>query len=166
MCWFITPFCVHSLSPSVFIHYPIVCSFNTPLCWFITPFCVHSLLPCVFIHYSLVCSFITPLCVHSLLWMNEHTVNDPTHPVRHYFDSRRSNRSGSFLLPRTNTNRYKPRFYSRLCQFLMKMIPVTNWVCAYVKTSVSNGGLGMCQPNDFYLRVLRFGLTQRKHYSR
>ena len=33
-------------------------------------------------------------------------LNDPTHPVRHYFDSRRSNRNGRFLLPRTNTNRY------------------------------------------------------------
>ena len=29
-------------------------------------------------------------------------LNDPTHPLRHYFDSRRSNRSGRFLLPRTN----------------------------------------------------------------
>ena len=32
-------------------------------------------------------------------------LNDPTHPMRHYFDSRRSNKSGRFLLPRTNTNR-------------------------------------------------------------
>ena len=37
-------------------------------------------------------------------------LNDPTHPVRHYFDSRRSNRSGRFLLPRTNTNRCKASF--------------------------------------------------------
>ena len=36
--------------------------------------------------------------------------NDPTHPVRHYFDGRRSNRSGRFLLPKTNTNRYKASF--------------------------------------------------------
>ena len=35
-------------------------------------------------------------------------LNDPTHPMRHYFDSRRSNRSGRFLLPRTN--RYKASF--------------------------------------------------------
>ena len=35
-------------------------------------------------------------------------LNDPTHPVRHYFDS--YNRSGRFLLPRTNTNRYKASF--------------------------------------------------------
>ena len=32
-------------------------------------------------------------------------LNDPTHPMRHYFD-----RSGRFLLPRTNTNRYKASF--------------------------------------------------------
>ena len=37
-------------------------------------------------------------------------LNDPTHLVRHYFDSRRSNRSGRFLLTRTNTNRYKASF--------------------------------------------------------
>ena len=37
-------------------------------------------------------------------------LNDSTHPLRHYFDSRRSNRSGRFLLPRTNTNRYKASF--------------------------------------------------------
>ena len=37
-------------------------------------------------------------------------LNDPTHPIRHYFDSRCSNRSGRFLLLRTNTNRYKASF--------------------------------------------------------
>ena len=37
-------------------------------------------------------------------------LNDPTHPMRHDFDSRRSNRSGRFLLPRTNTNCYKALF--------------------------------------------------------
>ena len=36
-------------------------------------------------------------------------LNDPTHPMRHYFDSRHSNRSGRFLLPQ-NTNRYKASF--------------------------------------------------------
>ena len=35
-------------------------------------------------------------------------LNDPTHPVRHYFD----NRSGRFLRLRTNTNRYKASFLS------------------------------------------------------
>ena len=29
-------------------------------------------------------------------------LNDPTHPIRHYFDSRHSNRCGKFLLLRTN----------------------------------------------------------------
>ena len=37
-------------------------------------------------------------------------LNDPTHPMRHYFDSRRINRSGRFLLARTNTNCYKASF--------------------------------------------------------
>ena len=37
-------------------------------------------------------------------------LNDPTHPMKHYFDSRGRNRSGRFLLPRTNTNRYKASF--------------------------------------------------------
>ena len=37
-------------------------------------------------------------------------LNDPTHPVRIYFDSRHSSRSGRFSLPRTNTNRYKALF--------------------------------------------------------
>ena len=37
-------------------------------------------------------------------------LNDPTRPMRHYFDSRRSNRSGRFFLLRTNTNRYKALF--------------------------------------------------------
>ena len=37
-------------------------------------------------------------------------LNDPTHPMRHYFDSRRSNRSGRFLLLRTNTNHDKVLF--------------------------------------------------------
>ena len=38
-------------------------------------------------------------------------LNNPTHPLKHYFDSRRSNRSGRFLLTRTNTNRYKASFF-------------------------------------------------------
>ena len=47
-------------------------------------------------------------------------LNDPTRPMKHYYDSRRSNRSGRFLLPRTNTNCYKALFLpSALCQFLM-----------------------------------------------
>ena len=53
-------------------------------------------------------------------------LNDPPHPMGYYFDSRRSNRSGRFLLPRTIQTVIKPRFYPRLCQFLMKIIPVIN----------------------------------------
>ena len=51
----------------------------------------------------------------------------------------------------------------RLCQFLMKIIPVINCVSTCVKTSVSIGGLGMCEPTDFYLiwEFLRFGLTEK-----
>ena len=37
-------------------------------------------------------------------------LNDSAHPMRRYFDSRRSNRSGRFSLPKTNTNRYKASF--------------------------------------------------------
>ena len=37
-------------------------------------------------------------------------LNDPTQPVRHYTDSRRSNRSGRYLLLRTDTNRHKASF--------------------------------------------------------
>ena len=37
-------------------------------------------------------------------------LNDSTHPMRHYFDSRCSNKSGSFLLPITYTNHYKASF--------------------------------------------------------
>ena len=37
-------------------------------------------------------------------------LNDATHPMRHFYDSRRSNRSGRFLLPKTNTNHYKALF--------------------------------------------------------
>ena len=40
-------------------------------------------------------------------------LTDPTHPVRHYFDSRWSNRNGRFLLLRTNTV-IKPHFYPQL----------------------------------------------------
>ena len=37
-------------------------------------------------------------------------IKNPTHPMRRYLDSRRSNRSGHFLLPKTNTNHYKALF--------------------------------------------------------
>ena len=35
-------------------------------------------------------------------------LNDPTHPMRHYFDSRRSNRNGRFLLSTTNKASFLP----------------------------------------------------------
>ena len=45
-------------------------------------------------------------------------LNNPTHPVRHYFDSRHSNRSGRFLLHKTNTKHYKASFLpSALSEF-------------------------------------------------
>ena len=55
-------------------------------------------------------------------------LNDSTLPMRYYFDSRCSNRSGRFLLPRTKLIQTvkKPHIYSQLCQFLMKIIPVIN----------------------------------------
>ena len=53
----------------------------------------------------------------------------------------------------------------RLCQFLTKIIPVINWVVTCIKTSVSNGGLGMCQPNDFYLRVFTFWFDTEKTFQ-
>ena len=50
------------------------------------------------------------LCEKRLLKKLLQVLNDTTHPVRHNFDSRRSNRSGRFLLPETNTNHYKASF--------------------------------------------------------
>ena len=32
-------------------------------------------------------------------------INDPAQTTKHYFNSKRSNRSGRFLLPKANTNR-------------------------------------------------------------
>ena len=97
-------------------------------------------------------------------------LNDPTHPMRHYFDSRRSNRSGRLLLPRTNTNRYKASFYPRLCQFLMKIIPVINCVCACAKTSVEvdnflREGWGCVNLMIFIWEFLRFGLTEKAWFQ-
>ena len=65
-------------------------------------------------------------------------LNDSTHPMRHYFDSRCSNKSGSFLLPITYTNHYKASFYPRLCQFLTTVIAVINCVCACVILSAED----------------------------
>ena len=62
-------------------------------------------------------------------------LNDPTHPMRHYFDSRRSKWSGRFLLPKQIQFVIRPCSYSRLCQFLMKIIIVINLVCTCIKTA-------------------------------
>ena len=59
--------------------------------------------------------------------------------MRRYFDRRRSNRSGRFVLLKTNTNRYvRLRFYPVLSQCLTKIIIVINLVCACVKTSAED----------------------------
>ena len=46
-----------------------------------------------------------------------------------------------FLLPRTNTNRYKASFLPSALSVLMKIIPATNRVCACDKTSVEDNFL-------------------------
>ena len=38
-------------------------------------------------------------------------------------------------------------------------------MCGCIKTSLSNGGLGMCQPNDFYSRVFTFWFHTEKALS-
>ena len=65
-------------------------------------------------------------------------LNDPTHPVKHYFDSRRSNRSGNFLLPRTNTNRYKASFLPSALSVFIENLTVIDRVCACVMTSAED----------------------------
>ena len=67
-------------------------------------------------------------------------LNDPTHRMRDYFDSKHSNRSGRFLLPKTNANHYKALLLPSALSVLMKII-IVNLVCTYVKTSA--------QGNDF-----------------
>ena len=65
-------------------------------------------------------------------------LNDPTQPMRHYFDRRCSNWSGRFLLPKTNQNVIKPCFHPLLYQFLMKSIIVINPVCTCAKMSAED----------------------------
>ena len=64
-------------------------------------------------------------------------LNDSTHPVRHCFNSFRTGVEDFCFREQIQTV-IKPRFYPRFCQFLMKIIPVINWVCACVKTSVED----------------------------
>ena len=78
-------------------------------------------------------------------------LNDPKHPIKRYFDGRRSNNSGRFL--RLKKNKYKtfftnPRYCRLFWQFLTTMI--SHWSgCACVSTSaeddfqrLSKGGWG------------------------
>ena len=65
-------------------------------------------------------------------------LNDSTRPLRHYFDSRRSNRSGRFLLPKTTQTVIRPRSYPLLCQFLINIIIVIKFVCTCIKTSAED----------------------------
>ena len=99
--------------------------------------CAHKLLHFKIILLLIIKYYMTVLRLHKkeLYRKLMQILNDPTHPMRHYFDSRHSNRSGRVLLPRTNTNHC---FYLWHCQFLMKIIPVINWVCACIKTSVED----------------------------
>ena len=60
-------------------------------------------------------------------------LNDPTHPMRHYFDSRHSNRSRRFLFPKTNTNCYKASFLPSALSVFNENY-VIKLVCACVKT--------------------------------
>ena len=61
-----------------------------------------------------------------------------THPMKRWFDSRRSNRNGRFLLPGTLIQTIiKPCFYPRLCQFVMKIVPVINCMCACIRMSAN-----------------------------
>ena len=82
-------------------------------------------------------------------------LNDPTHPMRHYSDSRRSNKSGRFVLARTYKPFIKPHFYPQLCQFLMTIIPVINSVCACIRMSAEDDNFPRegegCVPNDYLM---------------
>ena len=69
-------------------------------------------------------------------------LNDPTHPMIH-----------TTLIADVASGvedfYFREQMQTVICQFLMKIIPIINRVCACVKLSVFNGGLGMFQPNDF-----------------
>ena len=65
-------------------------------------------------------------------------LNDPTHPMRHPLTADIATGVEDFYFREQIQTIIKPRFYPRLCQFLMKIVPVINSVCACVKTSVSN----------------------------
>ena len=88
-------------------------------------------------------------------------LNDPTHPARHYFDSR----SGRFLLLSKNTKGYKALFLpSALSVFNENH--TSNWVCTCIKTSVEDDnflreGWGCVNLMIFIWEFLHFGLTEK-----
>ena len=89
-------------------------------------------------------------------------LNDPTHPMRHSFDTTGVE---DFYIREQIQTVIKPRFYPRLCQFLMKIIPVINWVYTCIETSVEDGnflteGWG-CVNLMIFIWELCFGLTEK-----
>ena len=81
-------------------------------------------------------------------------LNDPMLPMRQYFDSRCSNRSGRFLLAKQIQTVVKPCFCPLLCQFLMSVIIVISPAHACVRMSAEEDdfqreGGGMCASDDF-----------------
>ena len=81
-------------------------------------------------------------------------LSDPTHSVKHYFDSRRSNRSGRFFYSREQIQTViKPRFYPRLCPSLMKIITVISRVCACVRTSAEDANFPREDGGCVYLMI-------------
>ena len=65
-------------------------------------------------------------------------LNDPTHPMRHYFESRCSKRVEDFYSLKQIQTVIRPRSFPLLCQFLMKIIIVINLLCMCVKTSAED----------------------------
>ena len=85
--------------------------------------------------------------------------------MRHYFDSRILTGVDDFYFHEQIQTIIKPCFYPRLCQILMKIIPVIKWVCACVKTSVEDDnflreGWGCVNLMIFIWEFLHFGLTE------
>ena len=93
-------------------------------------------------------------------------LNNPTHPLRHYFDSRCSNRSGRFFFQEQIQTVIKPHFYPQLCQFLMKIRPVINWVWACIKISVEDDSFltegRWCVNLMIFIRVFTFWFDTEK----
>lgn len=63
----------------------------------------------------------------------EQILNDPTNPVKHYVNSRRSNTSGRFLSRKQMQTVIKRRFDPLLCWFLTKVSHIN---CVRVRQDV------------------------------